>query len=108
MLKWVIKKNKNNIKELAKNAGVSETMATILASRGIDTPDEIRRFLNVSINDLHDPYLMKDMDKGTDIIKEAIESHKKIVIYGDYDADGVISTYILFTALRKCGANVTY
>ncbi|HHV97552.1 MAG TPA: single-stranded-DNA-specific exonuclease RecJ, partial [Clostridiaceae bacterium] len=41
-------------------------------------------------------------------IKEAIESHKKIVIYGDYDADGVISTYILFTALRKCGANVTY
>jgi len=108
MLKWVMKKNKNNIKELAKAAGVSETIATILASRGIDTPDEIRRFLNVSIDDLHNPYLMKDMEKGTDIIKNAIKDQKKIVIYGDYDADGVISTYILFTALMKCGANVTY
>lgn len=103
-----MKKNKTNIKELARAAGVSETIAAILSLRGIDTPGEIRRFLNVSIDNLHDPYLMKDMDKGTDIIIKSIENHNKIVIYGDYDADGVISTYILFTALKKCGANVTY
>lgn len=108
MLKWVIKRNKVDIKKLARMANVSETIATILSLRGVDTPDKIRQFLNVSINDLHDPYLMKDMDKGTEIIKNAIKENKNIVIYGDYDADGVVSTYILYVALKRCGANVSY
>ena len=108
MSKWVMKKNEINIEELAKAANISETMATILSLRGLKTPEEIQRFLNISINDLHDGYLMKDMNKGTELIKKAIDNKKNIVIYGDYDADGIISTYILFVALKRCGANVNY
>ncbi len=64
--------------------------------------------MNPSLEKLYNPLLMKDMDKGTEIIKRAIIDKKKIAIYGDYDADGVTSTVILYTTLKECEANVTY
>lgn len=108
MARWVLKINKSNIKELAKSSNISETVATILSIRGIKTCEEVKLFLSGSISDLHDAMLMKDMDKGTDIIKDAILHKKRIAIYGDYDVDGVISTYILYSALKRCNANVKY
>lgn len=105
---WVLKRNDLDVKELAKSANISETVATILSLRGLKTHQEIQQFLSCSLRDLHDAMLMKDMDKGTEIIKQAIINRKKITIYGDYDVDGVISTYILYSALTKCGANVRY
>lgn len=104
----MLRQNTVNIREISKSLGISEELAYIMGNRDIRTIDEGKRFLNVSINDLYAPELMKDMDKGTDIIINAINAGKNIVIYGDYDADGVSSTVILFKALKRCGAKVNY
>lgn len=97
-----------DIKRLAQEAGISETTACILTHRGINDASSIKRFMNSSLKDLYDPLMMKDMDKGTETIKEAILKGKSIIIYGDYDADGVTSTVILYRALKKCNAKVEY
>ncbi|MDW8799729.1 single-stranded-DNA-specific exonuclease RecJ [Clostridium sp. A1-XYC3] len=108
MARWMLKQRAVNIKKLSEATGISETLVTILANRDIKTEEEIIKFMNPSIENLQNPLLMKDMDKGTGIIKDAIEEGKKIVVYGDYDADGIISTYILYSALLRCGAEVKY
>ncbi|NFV12902.1 single-stranded-DNA-specific exonuclease RecJ [Clostridium sporogenes] len=106
--KWMLRRNKLNIKDIAHRVGISETLCTILVNREIYNLQDIEGFLNPSLEKLHNPLLMKDMDKGTEIIKKAIMDKKKIAIYGDYDADGVTSTVILYTALKECRANVIY
>ena len=106
--RWLIRKNSAPIAELSKASGLNSTIITILSNRGIKEVKEINKFIQASLEDLHEPLLMKDMDKGTDIIKEAIIKKKNIVIYGDYDVDGVTSTVILYKALKLCGANVKY
>lgn len=106
--KWLLRRNTAPIKELAKATGLNQVVLSILANRGIKEERDIKRFLRASLEDLYDPFLMKDMDKGTDIIKNSIINEKNIVIYGDYDADGVTSTVILYKALKTCGAKVKY
>jgi single-stranded-DNA-specific exonuclease len=106
--KWLIRKNNAPIAELSKVLGLDEAITAILANRGIKKAEEIKKFLNARLEDLNDPLLMKDMDKGTEIIKESIINKKNIIIYGDYDVDGVTSTVILYKALKRCGANVKY
>ncbi|MBU3112643.1 single-stranded-DNA-specific exonuclease RecJ [Clostridium lacusfryxellense] len=106
--KWLLRNTSKDISSLAKNSGVSEVTAKILINRGFSSPINIKKFMRASINDLYDPLLMKDMDKGTALIKLAIENNQKIVVYGDYDADGVTSTVIMYKALKHCGANVKY
>lgn len=105
---WMLKNCGFDTKKLAKEAGISEITACILANRGIRDCSSINKFIKSSLDDLYDPLIMKDMDKGTEIIKEAILKEKNIVIYGDYDADGVTSTVILYKALKSCGAKVKY
>jgi single-stranded-DNA-specific exonuclease len=105
---WMLKNSGINTKQLATHSGVSEIICSILANRDIKKPEEIIKFIKASLGDLNDGRNMKDMIKGVEIIKAAIENEKNIVIYGDYDADGVISTYILYSALNKCGAKVSY
>lgn len=106
--KWLLRNTSKDISSLAKNSGVSDTVAKILINRGFDNEIDIKKFMRASIEDLHDPFLMKDMEKGTSFIKLAIENKKKIVVYGDYDADGVTSTFIMYKALKHCGAKVEY
>ncbi|WP_294358745.1 single-stranded-DNA-specific exonuclease RecJ [uncultured Clostridium sp.] len=106
--RWVIKNSKANIEELSRKSFISKVIAKILVNRNISTTEEIEKFLKVSLDDTHDPFLMEDMDKGTDIISEDITTGNKIAIYGDYDVDGVASTTILYIALKKIGANVIY
>lgn len=105
---WRLKVTKANIDTLSKEARVSKLIAKILSNRDIQDPEDIKKFMNASLEDLHDPFLMKDMDQGTDIILDAIDEGKKIIIYGDYDADGVTSTTILYKGLLKLDANVSY
>lgn len=90
------------------NLGINNIVASILVNRGIKTVQEIDRLLNPKLKYLHSPKYMKDMDKGTDIIINAIKHKKKIVIYGDYDCDGVTSTTIMYKGLIRCGADVSY
>lgn len=108
MTKWMLKRTNADIDYIAKRANITATTAKILANRGIKNIVDINRFLNAEEKDLYSPFLMKDMDKGTDIIKNSILNREKIVIYGDYDADGVTSTVIMYKALKKCGAEVSY
>ncbi|MBZ9688127.1 single-stranded-DNA-specific exonuclease RecJ [Clostridium estertheticum] len=106
--KWLIRSTSKDIRTLAKDSGVSEVIAKILINRGFQNKIDIKKFMTASLEDLYDPFLMKDMEKATELIKLAIENKKKIVVYGDYDADGVTSTVIMYKSLRKCGALVEY
>lgn len=106
--KWLIKNPGINAKLLAKECNISELTAVLCAARGLTDRDAVDEFLEPSLEKLHDGALMKDFLKGVGIIKDAISLKKKVVIYGDYDCDGVISTYILYSTLRELGAQVGY
>ena len=105
---WLIKNPGIDPKRLAKECNISELKAVLCAARGLTDRVAVEEFLEPSLEKLHDSTLMKDFNKGVSIIKDAILSHKKIVIYGDYDCDGVISTYILYSTLKELGAQVGY
>lgn len=106
--KWMLKQTSTDIKALAKDAQINPIIASLLVHRDIRESEEVNKFMRASLEDLYDPKLMKDMVNGVVIVKEAILKRQKIYIYGDYDVDGVISTYILYKALTTCGANVFY
>ena len=106
--KWVAINRKQEFEKLSKETNLHPLMVRLLANRDIKTGKEASLFLNGTINDLHDGSLMKDMKKGVSIIKNAILDKKKIVIYGDYDCDGVCSTTILYKVLQALGANFKY
>ncbi|MBU3187727.1 single-stranded-DNA-specific exonuclease RecJ [Clostridium estertheticum] len=106
--KWLLRNTSKDVISLANKSGVSPVVAKILINRGFDNEIDIRKFMRASIDDLYDPFLMKDMEKAINIIKLAIENKEKIVVYGDYDADGVTSTVIMYKGLKRSGANVEY
>lgn len=93
--------------ELA-NQGYSETFAELLWNRDIHTLEAFKQLMKANIDDLHDPFLMHDMDKAVDRIQIAIMEGQPILIYGDYDADGITSTSIMLETLEMIGANVQY
>ncbi|WJY28206.1 single-stranded-DNA-specific exonuclease RecJ [Sporosarcina trichiuri] len=82
--------------------------AKILVSRGFTNPAEVKEFLSADAGVLHDPFLLHDMDKAVARIKQAIADGEHIVVYGDYDADGVTSVSVLTTALERLGADVSF
>ena len=94
----------NKIKDTYK---ISDIMAKLLISRNIEF-DDIDEFLNGNLEDLKDPYKIKDMDKLVDRIDKAITNKEKICIYGDYDVDGITSITIMYQFLTKLGADVMY
>lgn len=90
--------------KLAKKEGLDELTTQLVYERGIQTAEELVQFLYPSLEQLHNPYLLHDMDKAVDRIRQAIENYEKILIYGDYDADGMTSASILKEALEEMGA----
>ncbi|XJS11523.1 single-stranded-DNA-specific exonuclease RecJ [Aerococcaceae bacterium WGS1372] len=93
-----------------KNDGISYSPAflRLCASRGINTPKQLELATDQQFQMFHDPFLLKDMDRAVERIEKAIELHELILIYGDYDADGITSTLIMYEALESIGANVHY
>ncbi|MDF2952358.1 MAG: recJ [Anaerocolumna sp.] len=108
MENWVVKNKKADFKALMERFQISEVIARLLVNRNQMTTEEIESYLHPELSYLHNPFLMKDMDKACNILLQKIQSGKKIRIVGDYDVDGVSSTYILYTGLLKCGANIDY
>ncbi len=108
MAKWVLKRNKAYTEKIAEVFSISQVTANVLANRGLGTKETIEKFLYCPMEDMYDGYLMKDMKKGIDIIENAIKNNKKIVVYGDYDVDGVTSTVILYKTIRHLNGNVSY
>lgn len=104
MKKWVVKNRFKNGVSVHKNP----LIGNLLVSRNIILPEKVEGFLNPKIEDLKDPFLLRDMERAIERIDEGIKRGEKIVIYGDYDVDGITSISILYTALKKIGADVSY
>lgn len=107
--KWVLKEfDKEEVIKISKDYKISPIVAIILYNRGIRTEEEIRNFLDCNLSVMHDPYLMKDIDKAVERILLAKEKGEKITIYGDYDVDGITSIAILYKHLVSLGMTVDY
>lgn len=98
----------DRLNELVQQTQLPKLVVKILLSRGYQTSEDITNFLQPDLSMLHDPFLLHDMDKACERIKKAITSGEKIVIYGDYDADGLTSTSIMYESLLQLGADVSY
>ncbi|MGN0204560.1 MAG: single-stranded-DNA-specific exonuclease RecJ [Coprococcus sp.] len=103
-----IRNNPEEIRRLAAETGYPEVFAGFLAARGIRNRAEAEKFLNASEKDMYSPFLMKGMDKAVERISQAVDSHEKITIYGDYDVDGITATSILYLFLKELKADVDY
>ena len=108
MEKWFIKNKLADFKELSKELEVSEVLVRLMVNRGLSDANEMKAFMNPSVDNMHSPYLMKDMAKAADIVKKKVLEQKHIRIVGDYDVDGVISTFILYKTIQRAGGNVDY
>lgn len=108
MERWVIKNKKADFQSIMKEVGISEVLARCLVNKGLVEPEDIKAFLYPSLDMLHSPLLMKDMKKACDLLTAKIRDNKRIRIIGDYDVDGVVSTYVLYRTLNYLGARVDY
>ena len=107
--KWEYSELDNEkIESISKKFNVSKLLATVLVNRGIVEDEQIDVFLNPTRDDFHDPYLMPDMKKAVDRIIKAIDTQEKVIIYGDYDVDGITSITVLKNFLKTCGLDVGY
>ena len=102
------KEESKQAQSLAQDLKVSPLLARLLLQRGLQTPDEATAFLNPRLEDLHDPYLMRDMERVTERIWQAQAQQEKILIYGDYDVDGITSTVVLKRALEMLGMEADF
>jgi len=93
---------------LQRELGVPETIARLLALRGIENYDQAKNFFRPNIEQLYDPFLMKDMDKAATRLSNAIRDGEKVVVYGDYDVDGATSCAMMHNFLRDFGVQVYY
>lgn len=94
--------------ELAKKIGISPILCQLLIQRGIASVDEAHKFFNPNLKDLHDPFLLPDMDKAIKRIEKALGQKERIMIYGDYDVDGTTAVALVYKFLRKFTTNLDY
>ena len=110
--KWIyseLSEEQNEIKNnLANELSISPILSQLLVQRGISTYDEARSFFRPDLNDLHDPFLMKDMDRAVDRLTMAMQQNEKILVYGDYDVDGTTSVSLVYRFLIKFYSNLDF
>ncbi len=105
MRNWMIAAKKADFDGIARKFGISPMLARIIRNRDVVGDDEINRYLNGTVNDMYDPHLLKDADKAAGLLLDAIRSGGKIFIIGDYDIDGVCSSYILLKGMTALGGD---
>ena len=107
-MRWTIKPkpSEDKIKHLAQALNVEDFVAQLLVQRGIETFEEAKHFFRPSLEHLHDPYLMKDMDKAIERIENAIENQERILVFGDYDVDGTTAVSLVSSYLKSFYPNV--
>ncbi|MDY2881633.1 MAG: single-stranded-DNA-specific exonuclease RecJ [Romboutsia timonensis] len=106
--KWLLRNKKVDLKAMSEKYKISQLLCKLMVNRDIIDENIINSYINPVYKYLHSPKTMKDVVFAVDIIKRKIQENKRIRIIGDYDVDGIISVFILYTALKKCGANVDY
>ncbi|HDM37817.1 MAG TPA: single-stranded-DNA-specific exonuclease RecJ, partial [Candidatus Omnitrophica bacterium] len=106
--RWKIKQVDEELKErLSRSLGLHPAVSRVLVARGIRCEDEARRFLEADLSYLHSPSKLKGIDKAVKRIKKALDKREKILIYGDYDVDGITGVSLLYTILNKFTDNLT-
>ncbi len=107
-MRWTLKPkpSQEKVKHLASELNVDEIIATLLVQRGIETFEQAKTFFRPSLNDLHNPYLMKDMDKAVARIEKAIGNGENILVFGDYDVDGTTAVSLVSSYLKSYYPNV--
>ena len=107
-MRWTLKSKpeKEKVQKLQNELQINEIIATLLVQRGIETFDQARQFFRPSLADLHNPYLMKDMDKAVSRIEKAIADGENILVFGDYDVDGTTAVSLVSSYLKSFYPNV--
>jgi len=107
-MRWTLKPKppKEKVEKLAKELQIEETLASILCQRNIETFEDAKKFFRPNLDDIHDPFLMKDMDKAVQRIEKAIEDEENILIYGDYDVDGTTAVSLVASYLKTNYPNI--
>lgn len=105
--KWIMHSKKADFKQLSEKYGIDQVTARVLINRGVEEAD-IKEFLEPSLENLYSPHELMDLDKGVEMTSFAIENHHKIRVIGDYDCDGINSTFILTSGLKEINADVSY
>ena len=100
--KWILHESVDNqqVAEIVKVLNIDENLATLLVQRGITNYEEAKTFFRPSLSQLHDPFLMKDMDKAVERVLRAINNGEKVLVYGDYDVDGTTAVAVVYTYLK--------
>ena len=108
--RWVVKENGDTavVKQLARALDVSESLANLMVQRNITTVEEAKAFFNPSLDNLHDPFMMKDMNIAVERISTAVKKNEKILVYGDYDVDGTTAVALMYSFLKDQYSNVEY
>ena len=108
--KWILKDvaDGETVARLSSELGIDPVLSKLLVQRGIGSFQEARAFFRPSLDNLHDPFLMKDMDKAVDRVGAAVKSGEKILVYGDYDVDGTTAVSLVYSFLRKLTRNVDF
>lgn len=108
--RWTVKEegNKEIINDLSKSLNINKVLAKLLVQRGIETFDEAKKFFRPTLDDLHDPFLMLNMDKAVERLNKAISNNENILVYGDYDVDGTTSVALVYSFLHEFYPNLDY
>ena len=107
--RWVIASpDTERVRVLSRETGYTPLTAAVLSARGIDTPQAAADYLSCDVRGLHDPFGLTDMDKAVEVVREVIDRGEKMVVYGDYDVDGITATCTLVDYLRSKGAKCEY
>ena len=101
--KWLLKEpaDPSKVSRLATELGIDRVLAELLVKRGVETFEQARVFFRPSLDDLHDPFLMKDMDLAVERVRKAVVSGERILVYGDYDVDGTTAVALVYSFLRR-------
>ena len=107
---WKIREvaDKENVRQLSSELGVDPVLAELLVQRGVHTFEQARSFFRPSLDNLHDPFLMKDMDKAVERVHKAVSAGEKILVYGDYDVDGTTAVSLVYSFLRRLTRHVDF
>ena len=108
--KWIVKEaaDPQKVSQLSVELGIDRVLSELLVKRGVETFEQARAFFRPSLQQLHDPFLMKDMDKAVERLHRAIESGEKILVYGDYDVDGTTAVAMVYSFIRRFTGNCGY
>ncbi len=108
--KWILHKEVDNqqVEEISQALGIDKNLATLLVQRGVTNFNEAKTFFRPDLSQLHDPFLMKDMDKAVERVLQAIQNNEKLLVYGDYDVDGCTAVALVYRFLLQFYSNIDY